>query len=337
MSIGPIFVGTTPTLTDVIAEGDGSLPDLTGSTIYLVYVPKGLDTPEVTILATANADQVLHPGSVMIQLGSPMTDAIATFTAWWRVLYGNGALLESDNFDLPVVSHLTGGTPYLTSGLFRRLTRVKQSRLGIALSGANVNADEFLQYELDRAAAYVEFVTGQPATDSTLPLQATYVGTLPTSSALRTMLMQAIQMRMEQILFQSQNSYLDDASDDVVSSISVGGFSQTKSDSARRGEQRQLNSWQALSNVLWLLMTPDRYSFWITFLSSDPHLQLGAAYSFENTLEPSAYFSGGYGYSYGYGGAYGGADEYIGSHIGIGGWQGGLGGLPGGPFPLQVD
>lgn len=330
MSIGPIFVGTSPTLTDVIANGDGSLPDLTGATVHLVYIPKGQATPQVSVLATVAVDQVASPGGVFIQLGTPLTDAVAVFTAWWHVDFLNGAVLETDSFDLPVVSHVTGGTPYLTSGLFRRITRVKQSRLGIGT--VNPNGDELLQYELDRAAAYIEFVTGQPATDSTLALLPTAIGLQPTSGALRITVIKAIQMRSEQTLFQAQNSYIDDATDDVVASISVGSFSQSKFQQLRAKQEKKLNSWGALSDLLFQLMTPDRFAWWAVFLSDDDTLMIPAAYSYENTIEPSLSFSGGYwGYGFGY------ADEYIGTHVGIGGWQGGYGNTPGGIYPLPVD
>lgn len=329
------YVGTTPTLTDVIVDENGNTVDLTGATVTLVYRPSDLSSPQASVAATPDADQVANEGGVFAVLGSPIMDAPGDWEMWWHVEFNDlaGTVLDTDNFEIQIVTHGPGTTPYLTASLFRRLTRVKQSRLGIAQNNTNQPyADEFLQTEIDRAAVYVEFVTGQPATDSEAAVLDTMAGTV-SPGATQTLIGQAIQMRTEQVLFQSQNSYLDDASDDVVSSFSVGGYSQSKNDSARRGEEKQLNSWQSFANVLWLLMTPDRYYFWEMFLSSDPTAGIPGTYSFENTIQPE--WVDGWGY------AYGGADFLIGgmygTGIGTGGWQGGYGGLPGGLAPLPVD
>jgi hypothetical protein len=215
----------------------------------------------------------------------------------------------------------------MDSDAFRALTRVKQSKLGIATPAG----DDMLAVELDRAAAYVEFVTGQPAMDSDTTPFATAIGTVSAAS-LPVLMKQAIQMRTEQVTFQSQAGYLDDATDDVTSSISVGGFSQSKRDTARKGEEKQLNSWQALSNLLWLLMTPDRFAWWTIFLSNDPEMIIGPAWGVEQTWQQSAGPEGGWGFGFGFGGgAYGMAD------YAFSGWQGGMGGLPPDLFPLMTD
>lgn len=337
MSVQPQYVGTTPTLTDTILDANGQAVDLTGATVTLDYRPPDSSSPIVGLTATPNADQVNFMGVVTIVLGGAFMSAPQDWVCWWHVVFSGGADLETDNFIIPVITHGPGGgsdNPYLTSSQFRALTRVKQSRLGIAWG--QPNAELLLQTELTRAAAYVEFVTGQPAMDTTMTLQATMSATLSTAS-LSSLLMQAIQMRTEQVTFQSQNSYVDDATDDVVTTFSVGGYSQSKTDPTRRGEEKSLNTWQALANVLWACMTPDRFYFWEAFLSSDPTIGFGAQYSFENTFEPSAGMLGFLGGAWGYG--FGGADELLQIEVGagIGGWQGGLGGLPGGIFPLPVD
>lgn len=340
------FVGNTPTITDTITDGIGRVVDLTGATVTWVYRPVDMSAPSVAVPATPDPDQVTNKGVVRVTLGTPIMDAPGKWAWWWHVAFANSAVLDTDNFVFEVVTHgpTPGTTPYMTTGLFRKLTRVRQSRLGIA--AGQDNAEEFLQTEIERAAAYVEIVTGQPATSADMPVLATNVegGTSLTDGAVATMIRQAIQMRTEQVTFQAQNAYVDDATDDVIGSLSVGGYSQSKSDPARRGEQRQLNSWQALSNVLWLLMTPERYWWWVVFLSGDPHLMIGPSYSFENTLQPG--WIDGWGYGFGAadfliaqtGGLMGGlAGGLLGSGVGIGGWQGSLGGLPGGVFPLEVD
>lgn len=211
-------------------------------------------------------------------------------------------------------------TAYLNMTDFRTLTRVKQSKLGVL--STQPNADLLLQTELDRAAAYVEFVTGQPAMDSDTDVLETNSGAL-SPTAMPTMLRQAIQMRTEQVLFQAQNGYVDDASDDVVSSLSVGGFSQSK---FQPSKDRRLNSWNALGDLLWLLMTPDRYSWWVAFLSGDAELMIGPAWGIEQTLQQTAGPQGGWGF-------WGVADyAWAGS-----GWLGWGGGLPNDIFPLPVD
>lgn len=177
--------------------------------------------------------------------------------------------------------------PYFTPASFRALSRVKAARLGVA--EGQPGADELLQVLLDRAGAFVEIVTGQPAMDSTIdPLQPS-MSTGPSGvslASLRPLIGQAVQMRTEQEAFQAQNGYIDSASDDVVATLSVGGFSQTRTDPGRRGEQRQLNSWQALGNLLWLLMTEDRYVYWIVVMggAAGAGAQMPPSWSYENEV-----------------------------------------------------
>lgn len=330
MTVQPVFVGTTPALTDVLLDDDGGAIDLTGATVTLMARPVDSATPLLSMTATPDADQVTNRGRVMLVLGSPIMDAPLDYSCWWHAVLGNGTILDTGNFLLPVVTHGPGAgegsIPYLTASLFLRLTRVKQSRLG--LSSTNPNANEFLQVELDRAAVYIEFVTGQPATDSTQPVLPTASGTYSTTS-MATLIRQVIQMRAEQTLFQSQHGYLDDATDDVVTSLSVGSFSQSKSDSARRGEQKQLNSWQALSNLLWMLMTPGQFGYWEALLSSDPTLAIGPMYTYENVIQ-APYDGPSYGFGFG-GYGFGAADLALANIYG-GGW-----GRPTDVLPLLVD
>lgn len=330
MSVQRTYVGTTPTISDTILNSQDRTINLTGATVTFVYRPEDLSSPEVSVSAVVDPDQVNNEGQVSATLGSPIMDAPADWVWWWHVVFSNATILDTGNNVLLVETHGpgSGATPYITAPLFRRLTRVKQTRLGIA--DGQQFADEFLQTEIDRAAAYIEFVTGQPATSADLAPLPTYIANGGISAgAMTSMLSQAIQMRTEQVTFQAQNAYVDDASDDVVTSFSVGGYSQSKSDPTRRGEEKSLNSWDALTKLLWLLMTPDRYAFWIVFLSSDPTLALGAGYGFENTFQPEIFDGWGYGFGY--------ADAYLAGNILGTGWAGGLGGTPGGIWPLMVD
>lgn len=330
------YVGTTPFISDVILDAEGRTVPLTGATVTFVYRPFDQSAPAVSIAATIDPDQVGNPGGVSVQLASPIMDAASKWVFWWHVIFANATILDTGNDDLAVITHGPGpgSSPYLTPAAFRRITRVKLSKLGIQ---AGVG-DELLQEEIDRAAAYVEFVTGQPATSRDLPVATTSIengSPTMTSTATQMLIRQAIQMRTEQVTYQSQRSYLEDATDDVISSFSVGGYSQSKTDVGRRGEQRQLNSWSALSNVLWLLMTPERYGWWVIFLSGDAHLMLGAGYGFESTLQPSWIDGWGYGF--------GAADLLIASTgllaggQGVGGYGLGYGGLGVDPYPLPTD
>src|SRR5437764_676041 len=100
-----------------------------------------------------------------------------------------------------------------------------------------------LQPVVDRATSYVSFVTGR-----------TYDGTVP--GLLVPLMNQAAQMRTEQIAQQLKADTVETAGDiDLIGSFSAGGYSETRHDPDRRGEQRALNPWPALADLLWLLMT----------------------------------------------------------------------------------
>lgn len=174
-------------------------------------------------------------------------------------------------------------TAYITPAKFRELTRTKTARLG--LDTGQPHGDVFLDEELARSAAYVEMMTGQPATDSDRPvLTETAMGVAP-EVVLHTLLRQAIQMRTEQNAYQAQDGYVGDASDDVVQTLSVGGYSQSRV-ATPKGLDRELNSWAALADILWMLMTPAKYEYWIIALSGgkDVSSMFAPAWSFENSF-----------------------------------------------------
>lgn len=109
--------------------------------------------------------------------------------------------------------------------------------------------DSDLQRVLDQAISYVEFVTGRRA-DPSLP------------SELEGLMRQALQMRTEQVVYQAQADAIETASDDTLQSFSAGGYSETRHDATRRGESKMLNPWQALNDILWMLMTDDKLDYW---------------------------------------------------------------------------
>jgi hypothetical protein len=116
----------------------------------------------------------------------------------------------------------------------RSLSKVDFAALGFT-------DDTELQQVVDQALSYIEWVTAR-----------TYDATMP--PPLAPVALQAARMRTEQIAFQAQEDYAETAADDVVSSMSVGSYSETRTDPNRRGEKRSLNSWPALTELLWLLL-----------------------------------------------------------------------------------
>lgn len=98
-----------------------------------------------------------------------------------------------------------------------------------------------MQVIVDQADAYVEFVTAR-GLDSSMPSQLASIAT------------QTCRMRTEQIAFQAQEDYIEGAADDIVGSFTAGSYSETRHDPTRRGETKALNSWPALSDLLWLLL-----------------------------------------------------------------------------------
>lgn len=118
--------------------------------------------------------------------------------------------------------------------------------------------DVDLQIVVDQASAYITAIT------------ARRWDTMP--PVLEPIAAQALQIRTEQIAFQAQEEYQEDANDDVIGSLSAGGFSQTKHDPNRRGESKSLNPNPSLERLLWMLLhtTPltadplvdEMYDFW---------------------------------------------------------------------------
>lgn len=213
-------------------------------------------------------------------------------------------------------------TPYFTPSQFRTLSRVKQTRLGVA-TGQD-NADDLLQTLLDRAAAFVEIVTGQPASDKDADVVQPSMSTGPsdvTPGTMKALIGQAVQMRTEQELFQAQNGYIDDASDDVIQTLSVGSFSQTHR-TPRKGGERLINSWESLGDLLWLLMTADRYDYWIVVMggAGGAGAQMPPSWSYENEIWMPV---GGYDYM-----------GMLGQRLPAAAWDGGWVGAD--PFPFDT-
>jgi hypothetical protein len=105
------------------------------------------------------------------------------------------------------------------------------------------NDPDPLQFIVDQSVAYVTLVTGR-SYDDTVP------------ALIVPLMNQAARMRTEQVVMQSRADTVETAGDiDMVSSFTAGSYSETRKDTERRGEQRSLNPWPALNDLLWLLMT----------------------------------------------------------------------------------
>lgn len=83
----------------------------------------------------------------------------------------------------------------------------------------------------------------------------------------------AVRMRVEQLVKQEQPGYIDTATDDLISSMSVGSYSESRRDtsSLRGGRQAQrqlLNSWPELNDRLMQLMTDERREYWNMVLNN---------------------------------------------------------------------
>lgn len=123
--------------------------------------------------------------------------------------------------------------------------------------------DAKLQAVIDRATGYVTFITGQ-----TLAAPDASVSSTGDPADLVPLIQQAIQMRVEQVVMQGRPGHVDSAStNEVVSSFTAGSYSETRRDPGRRGEQRSLNTWPALDELLWMLMTSDRFAWWWAYVT----------------------------------------------------------------------
>ena len=116
------------------------------------------------------------------------------------------------------------------------------------------------------AVGYVEQVTGQhtgPGIPDPLDTD--------TGVSLVPLMQQAIGLRTIQLVSQGAKDYLGTIADfDIIQSFSAGNYSESRKDAARRGEQKEINSWPPINELLWLLMTPDRYAYWLAWITNTP-------------------------------------------------------------------
>lgn len=163
-----------------------------------------------------------------------------------------------------------------TSDDIYAMSKAKWRQLGIT---ASTDLDNYVL----QATAYVIEMTGRYFSDWPAPVYEEDGGAaldiygfamsagaaLPISGTpvKAPLMIQAVRMRTEQLVFQAQEGYLDTVTDDAIQSFSAGPYSETRGDASRRGEEKTLNAWRGLNDLLWTLMTEDRYSFWLSFIT----------------------------------------------------------------------
>ena len=129
-----------------------------------------------------------------------------------------------------------------------------------------------------QAVAYVWAVTGRDF--ASMPVE------------LLDLARQAVRMRVEQQVMEQQDDAVESASDGL-SSFSAGNYSETRIDPTKRGSVKILNAWGALADVLWLLMTGERYEYWVGFLSE---VDWSESYGWYEAF-PGSWWGGGGGWS----------------------------------------
>jgi hypothetical protein len=74
----------------------------------------------------------------------------------------------------------------------------------------------------------------------------------------------------QQLAMQATPEYLETLSDfDHIQSFSAGPYSETRRSPGDAMKARMLNAWPWLSDLLWRMLTPDQYDYWISFFSGD--------------------------------------------------------------------
>ena len=123
-----------------------------------------------------------------------------------------------------------------------------------------------LDPQVVQAAAYLTMVTGRYFSD--FPPPTSFPGMdIAVTPELIPLFVEAHRMRVEQIISQQQPGYVDTVTDDAIASMNVGSYSESRRDPTRRGESKALNLWTGLNDLLWGLMTDERYDHWTALLT----------------------------------------------------------------------
>lgn len=115
-----------------------------------------------------------------------------------------------------------------------------------------------LEVPVQMAVEYVQEVTGRQLDDS-----------MPDN--LDMLALQAVVMRTEQVVYASQADRIEGVTDEGIASFSVPGYSETRRDARSIWKEGLVNPWRMLSDILWLLMTPEKRDEWqAQFDGEDP-------------------------------------------------------------------
>lgn len=77
---------------------------------------------------------------------------------------------------------------------------------------------------------------------------------------------QAVQGLAELTILQSSADNLETLADfDLIKSFSAGPYSETRRDGADAMKARMLVAWPWLNELLWGLLSPDKYDYWVSF------------------------------------------------------------------------
>lgn len=115
--------------------------------------------------------------------------------------------------------------------------------------------DTQLQVLVDRSVANFANTTGRPV-DSNIPTEIV------------PLVQQAIQGLTEQAAYRAQEDNLETLSDfDLISTFSAGPYSETRRSPDEMMKARMINAWPWLNRLLWDLLTPDKYDYWVFFFS----------------------------------------------------------------------
>jgi hypothetical protein len=126
--------------------------------------------------------------------------------------------------------------------------------------------DAKLENVIDRAVGYITSVTGIALADA----EAAILWYQPNATNVAALMQQAIQMRVEQIIMQGRRDYVESAAqNEVIQSFSAGLYSESRRDPRRPEKSRSINTWPALDELLWMLMSPDMYGYWLGYVSGE--------------------------------------------------------------------
>lgn len=115
-----------------------------------------------------------------------------------------------------------------------------------------------------RSIEYVEDVTGRKL-DSSMPSEFTHTAN------------EAVQRRVEQLVYKASEDQVETAADDLIQSASAGSVSETKRDpgALAPSKLKLVNPWPHLADLLWRLMTEDKRDEWNeVFGQRAPHFEV---------------------------------------------------------------